>query len=189
MILILDVRLMPMAYLAPWSSTSELVCPPCHTTLHDIFHFFVSRQWFDWMMFLQSVGAEPVSGRRCQLTQCRMLPMSPPVLLPTPLSKNVSVFSCAHVWCFLCEMSLSLAVILLRLSDALEAFLVQDVFQMLHQSFAGRYLDPHILQLQASRAQQVKLPACSGSSSIALPDNSEVMQSHMQSLSSLPPNL
>lgn len=140
-------------------------------------------------MFLQSVGAEPVSGRRCQLTQCRMLPMSPPVLLPTPLSKNVSVFSCAHVWCFLCEMSLSLAVILLRLSDALEAFLVQDVFQMLHQSFAGRYLDPHILQLQASRAQQVKLPACSGSSSIALPDNSEVIQSHMQSLSSLPPNL
>ena len=45
------------------------------------------RQWFDWIVFLDSIGVEPLEGRRCALTQCRLLKLKPPALLPTATGK------------------------------------------------------------------------------------------------------
>ena len=75
------------------------------------------------------------------------------------------------------------AVILLRLHDALEGFLVQDVFLMMHELFAGRFVDPHIhIHNQQSTTKCVSTRqdshGCAGSDQVALPDNSEVDSLH-----------
>ena len=138
-------------------------------------------------MFLQSVGVEAVNGRRCLFTQCRMLKLSPPVLLPTPMCEfhfTTSSHETYHAQTpspYVIQLFILCvpAVILLRLHDALEGFLVQDVFLMMHELFAGRFVDPHIhIHNQQSTSKCVSTHGCAGSDQVALPDNSEVDSLH-----------
>ncbi len=40
-------------------------------------------------MFLGAIGVDALAGRRCAFTQCRLLRLSPPALLPTAMSKTI----------------------------------------------------------------------------------------------------
>lgn len=57
---------------------------------------------------------------------------------------------------------------------------MQDVFQMMHKLFAGRFIDPHLRLLPPTAALAAAADASAGyatplgSESVELPDNSEV---------------
>lgn len=51
----------------------------------------IHRQWFDWVLFLSSVGVDALSGRQCAITGCRMLQLETPVLLPTVTGQFLTV--------------------------------------------------------------------------------------------------
>lgn len=80
----------------------------------------------------------------------------------------------------------TLAVILFRLHDALEAFLVHDVFLVMHELFAGRFVDPHVhIHIHIHNQNTIarvsthqETHGCAGSDQVALPDNSEVRWIH-----------
>jgi hypothetical protein len=151
------------------------------------------RQWFDWSMFLGTMGVDALAGRRCALTQCRLLRISPPALLPTAMSKALylvllflprvgsPLFRCvAHIPSATTRHP---AMFYLRMENPMDAFILTDVFHVLYTTFWASYAAPYLADaselsgptpVQPSREAALAQAVRSMSRQGPQPDNAEV---------------